>query len=79
MELNPLLLETMVTLGITPEELETLMGRMMFAVTNLRAQLSSLDAQIEQLQAQRSTILAELSKANVTVAKLMADQAPPNG
>lgn len=70
MELNPTLLQTMTQLGITPEELEMLMGRMMFAVTNLQATIAALDSQIEQLQSQRKAALDELTAASVTVSKL---------
>lgn len=85
MNLKPELLQVMADLGVTEPELETLRSRMMSAVTGLTAQLNALNSQIETLSAQRDALKEELSKANITVDKLIdtssasADQPVING
>lgn len=70
MNLKPELLQALVDLGVTSDEVALLQDRMLSAVTGLQASLNALDAQIAQLQSQRATIVAELSAATVTVSKL---------
>lgn len=72
MNLKPELLSTMNTLGVTDVELQVLQSRMLSAVTSLEAHLNALNAQISTLTAQRDSVSAELSAAQVTVAKLVA-------
>lgn len=70
MNLKPELKSVMDALGVTPDELVMLQGRMMSSVTSLQAQITALDAQISTLNGQRSELAAELAAANVTLAKL---------
>ena len=60
MQLKPLLLQTMTELGITPEELDMLRGRMLSSVTSLQAGITSLDAQISTLQGNEMSLLMSL-------------------
>lgn len=76
MQLKPLLLQTMTELGITPEELDMLRGRMLSSVTSLQAGITSLDAQISTLQRQRDELANELNAASYTVSKLIELDAP---
>jgi len=76
MQLKPLLLQTMTELGITPEELDMLRGRMLSSVTSLQAGIISLDAQISTLQRQRDELANELNAASYTVSKLIELDAP---
>ena len=71
MNLKPELLATLVALGTTNDELTLLSNRMLGAVSGLQAQLNALDAQLQVLNAQRDAVVAELTQANITVAKLI--------
>lgn len=71
MNLKSELLQTLTDLGVTPDELTLLQGRMLSAVSSLQAGIAALDAQISTLQGQRDELTAELNQAGVTVAKLI--------
>lgn len=71
MNLKSELLQTLTDLGVTPDELTLLQGRMLSAVSSLQAGIMALDAQIATLQGQRGELAAELNQASVTVAKLI--------
>jgi hypothetical protein len=77
MQLKPLLLQTMTDLGVTPDELVLLQGRMLSAVSSLQANLVALDAQISTLQRQREEVAAELGQASTTVMKLVDPDPEP--
>lgn len=72
MNLNPTLLATLTSLGLSEAEVSLLESRMMSAVTSLEAQLNALNAQISTLSVQRDAIAEELAVAQVTVAKLLS-------
>lgn len=77
MNLHPQVLQTLSDRGLTEEEVVTLQGRMMFAVTSIEAQITALDAQISALSMQRAALQDELAASSATVAKLLAPEEPP--
>jgi hypothetical protein len=71
MNIKTQLASTLIDLGVTETELETLRYRMLSAVTALEAQVNALNSQINTLTSQRDAAIAELQQANVTVGKLL--------
>lgn len=71
MELKPELTATLVSLGLTPEEIETFKIKLAETTGAIDGRLASLNSQITTLSAQRDDAQIELDQAMVTVNKLI--------